>query len=299
MTTVNNRVMKPQAITINTIAAGGLMTLRLLAGYDNVLQTPVDGLQVPMGDRLTEFVRGNMTGQDWLHVIELLTGAVGTSVHYERKSGVAEATGYIKHTLNKPVIHRCGISLMHRGYGSINADFECQAADETEGIADLWVPEDNQAAPTYVSAARGLEITACVHGGDLNIYHVTKLDFNIVMQLLKASQDGDIGYTAVDALLSGIMPSGVLTIQDSEIISAKLKAVEMVQAARGNLVLSIRQAGGAAAKTLTIAGVEFTNLSESSDVNADYSSYDVPFIITNNASTPLTLSGPNKILAIA
>ena len=53
-----------------------------------------------------------------------------------------------------------------------------------------------------------------------------------------------------------------------------------------------------AAKTLTIAGVEFTNLSESSDVNADYSSYDVSFIITNNASAPLTLSGPNKILTI-
>jgi len=297
MTTINKRASKLFAMTINTITNGGLMTLRLLAGYDNVLQTPVDGLQFPMGDRLTEFVRGNMTGQDWVRVIELLTGVIGTSVHYERKSGTAEATGYIKHTLKNPVIHRAGISLIHRGYGSGNANFECKAADETEGIADLWVPLDSQAAPAYISSARGIEITACVFGA-INVYHVTQLDFNIVMQLVKASHDGDVGYTAVDVMLGGSAPSGTLVIQDSEITTAKLKAQELLAAARGSLVLSVKQAGGATAKTLTIAGVEFTSMEQNLDVGADYNSFSLPFIVTNNVTTPLTLAGANKIITI-
>lgn len=299
MTTVNTRIMQPQAMTINTIANGGLMTLRLNAGYDNILQTPVDGLELSLIDRLTEFVRGNMTGQDWVHIIELLTGVVGTSVHYQRKSGAEEATGYIKHTITNPVIYKCNLSLQHRGYASAGADFECRAADPTKGIADIWVPLDAQAPPTYISAARGIEITACLHGA-LAIYHVTRLELNIEMPLIKASQDGDVGYTAVDALLSGIKASGSLTFQDAGITAAQLKAVQLIKAAKAALVLTVKLSQGATAKTLTLANVLFTSLGQDSNADSkDYDTFNLPFIIANDATTQLTLTGTNKIITIA
>lgn len=298
MATVNNRVMKPQAVTINGISAGGLVTCRLQAGYDNILQNPVDGLQVSMVDRLTEFVRGNLVSQDWIHFLELLTGTMGTYVFYERKSGAAEATGYIKHTITNPVVHRCSLNLTHRGYGTVSADFECKAADETKGILDMWTPLDSQAAPSYVSAARSLEITACAHGA-LSVYHVTRLSFDIVLQLIKASQDGDVGYTAVDALLVGIVPSGTLTIQDSAITTAKLKAVELITASAGDLALTVKQSQGAANKTLTIANVVFGSGEQNADVNSEYDEFNIPFMVANDPDTPLTLSGDNKIVTIA
>jgi len=298
MATVNKRVFKPQAVTINGVDAGGLMSAQIAAGYDNVPQSPVDGLQIPVIDRVTEFVRGSINSQDWVHLVDLLTGAVGTYVFYERKSGVAEATGYIKHTLTNPVIHRCSMSLLHRAYASVNASFECKAADETKRITDMWVPTDDQAAPTYVDAARGLEITACTHAVGGTVYHVTGLDFELAMQLLRASQDGDVGYTAVDAELGGIPPSGTLRFQDAGIASDKLLAQDLVLAAAGNLVLTVKQSQGATAKTVTIANVVFTGIDASPSADGTYTEFSLPFVVANDTGTPLTLAGDNKIITI-
>jgi len=298
MTTVNKRILQPQAMTINSIAAGGLTQHQIQFGYDNTLQHPIDGLALSQADLVTEFVRGSFTSQDWLHLIELLTGSVGTSVFYQRKSGAAEATGYIKHTLNKPIIHRASLKLTHRAYAEASGSFECMAADETEGISDLWVMTDAQSAPTHVTADRGLEITACVLGS-LSLYHVTGLDFELQLPLAKASQDGDVGYTAVDALTTGMTASGTLRLQDAGIVSSQLTVVDMVKAARGSLVLTIKQSQGAAAKTLTIAGVKFTGGGHNTSAGKEYDEFSVPFIIANDAGTPLTLAGPNKIITIA
>lgn len=297
MSTVNKRILQPQAHVINGVSAGGLVTHNIQAGYDDTLQNPVDGLALAMADLVTEFVRGSFSSQDWVHVIELLTGTVGTSVFYQRKSGVAEASGYIKHTLNKPVMHRMALSIRHRKYATANGSFECMAADETEGIADLWVTADSQSAPTYVPAARGLEIEACALG-TLEIFHVIGLDIAIELPLVKASQDGDIGYTAVDALTNGMRASGSLIIQDAAISGGKVKAVDMVTANRGNLVLSVKQSQGVANKALTVAGVKFTSTGHNAG-GENYDEFSVPFIIANDAGTPLTLSGTNKILTIA
>jgi len=299
MATVNKRIMQPQALTINAIAAGGLVRHNIDAGYDDVLQNPVDGFELAMADFLTERVRGTFTSQDWVHLIELLTGTVGTSVFYERKSGTAEATGYMKHTLNNPVIYKMSLNLQHRKYASVDGSYECRAASETEGIADLWEMLDGQATPTAVSALRALEITACTHNS-VAIYHCTGLKLDIEMPLMKASNDGDVGYTAVDALLSGIKVSGTLTFQDAGIATAQLRAAVLLAAARANLALTIKQSQGATAKTLTIAGVKFTSVGH--DTNSDSKEPDefsMPFIITNNATTPLTLAGANKIITIA
>ena len=153
MATVNKRAGKAQAAVINGVDNGGLMSASIQAGYDDINQTPADGLDIPLIDRQTEFVRGSISSQDWTHIIDLLTGAVGTYVFYERKSGVVAATGYILHTLTAPVIQRCGISLNHRGYGVINADFECRAADETKGITDMWAMTDSQSAPAVIKVS--------------------------------------------------------------------------------------------------------------------------------------------------
>jgi len=298
MTTVNKRAGKLRSVVINGIDVGGAMQAQINAGYDDKLQSPADGLEIPLLDRLTEFVRGSITSQDWAHIVDLLTGTLGTYVFYERKSGVVAATGYHKHQLTNPVLHRASINLSHRGYGVLNADFECKAADETKGIEDIWAMTDSQAAPTYVAAIRSLEITACTHNS-VAIHHVTGFSFSLAMELSKASHDGDVGYTAVDAELGGIPPSGTLRFQDSGITSNKLVAEALLKAAKATLVVTVKQSQGATAKTITIANVIFDTLDTSPAAGTPYTEYSLSFRVANDATTQLTLTGTNKIITIA
>ncbi|HAL45684.1 MAG: hypothetical protein A2Y12_06165 [Planctomycetes bacterium GWF2_42_9] len=302
MATVNKRVHQPQALTINAIAAGGLVTHNINIGYDDEVQNAVDGMALAFTDLLTEFVRGTFTTEDWVHAIELLTGT-GTDVFYQRKSGTAEASGYIKHTITNPVIYKIQLVLTHRKRANVTGSYECKAADENDGIADLWTMTDSQAAPTQIDPAAGLEITACALGS-LSIYHVTRLELNIEMPLLKASQDGDVGYTAVDAIQSGMRAYGSISFQDAEITTSQIKAAQLLATARASLVATVKQAQGASAKTLTIAGVKFNSAGQTTNagshggtVNPD--EFTANFIITNNTTTPLTIAGTNKIVTIS
>jgi hypothetical protein len=304
MTTVNKRIRTPMANTINGIAAGGLVSHRIQAGFDDINQNPVDGNQLPMVDMLTEFVRGDAVSQDWVHVIELLTGTVGTDVFYERKIGVAEASGYIKHTLLNPIIHRIVLALSHRKYGTVNYSYECKAADENDGMTELWSITDSQSAPTHLDAVKALEIVSC-QLGVLNIYHVMGLDLTIELPLLKLSADGDLGYTTVEAILNGMKINGTLRFQDADISTSQIKAMQLMKAARGSLVLSVKQAQEVAAKTLTIAGVKFIGPAEHAPSNPDSGQvpnpdeFSVPFMITDSSATQLTLAGANKVITIS
>jgi len=92
MSTVNNRVGVPQAVTINGVDAGGAMQIQIDCGYDNRPQSAPDGLEVALKDKEIQYCRGRLTTQDWVEFVNLLTGAVGTYVCYERRSGMAAAT---------------------------------------------------------------------------------------------------------------------------------------------------------------------------------------------------------------
>jgi hypothetical protein len=196
------------------------------------------------------------------------------------------------------VIFRASISLRHRGFGTCSYDFECKAADPTKTIADMHAITDAQAAPTYVAASRGIEITSALHGA-ANIYHVTGLDFSIAIPLLRASHDGDIGYTAVDAMIAGMEIGGSITFQDSAIASSAQKYQTLLAAAQGALAVTVKQSQGAAAKTVTIANVLFLSGDQSPSADGGYTEYTLPFVVNNSATTPLTFSGANKILTIA
>lgn len=201
MATVNNRVNNPQAAVINGLDAGGLMSANISEGYENILKSSPDGLQVPLKDREVQFCRGSVVTQDWPHAYALLTGTATTYIFYERKSGVAEATGYIKHTLTAPIIHRMTLTFTKGGYAVVSFDFECRAADPTKTIADMHAYLDSQAAPTWTAAALGgYRITSLLHGSQA-IKHVMGLTVNITMQLVKACNDSDIANTCVDARL--------------------------------------------------------------------------------------------------
>lgn len=302
MTTVNKRVGLPQAVVINGIDAGGAMTATINAGYDNLLYSAPDGLQVPVKDKETQFVRGSITTQDWIKLLTVLLGTVGTYVFYERKGGTAETGGYIKHTLNNPIIHRAAIRLTQGSYAVASFDFECRPADEAKGIADMWAMLDTQNAPTYITAARGgwrIESAAHGTGGSLiDIYHVTAFDFTLAMPLVRACNDGDIGYTAVDARVDGLTAVGSISFQDSTIAAAILTAQKLLLAVKAALVLTIRQSQGAANKVITIANVDFNNIGRTADVNTPFAEHTASFDVANVAGTPLTLTGTNKIITI-
>lgn len=300
MATVNKRVYHPEAMTINSVEVGGIMTVAIEEGYENILRSSPDGLRGPsIVDRECQFCRGVIVVQDWPDIISLLLGTIGTCVFYERKSGVAAATGYTKHTITNPVIYAVSLSINKGGYAPVSASFECKAADETKTIADMHAMEDSQAAPTYVSAARGgWRITAATLGST-SIYHLVGFSFAIGMRLVKACNDGDVAYTCVDALIEAMSAGGSINFRDSEITSAKLKVQQLLLASAGSLVLTVVQSSGAASKTITIANVICTSDAENSDVNSDFSGYSVNYEVANNPDTPLTLDGDNKIITIA
>jgi len=298
MATVNQRVKTPQGVTINGVDNGGVMTARIQCGYDVIVKSTPDGLQVPVRDKECQYVRGDITTQDWVHIIDLLTGAVGTYVFYERKSGVAAATGYVKHTLTNPVIYNAAITFTKEGYAVCKASFECKPADETKGIADMWAQLDDQAAPTYISAAYGgYRILTAAHGA-LSIYHVTAFSFAIAIPLSKACNDGDVGYTCVDADLDAMAAIGSITFQDSTIATATMVAQKLAVAAASALVLTVRQGQGESSKTITIAGADFDSV-EDSGGGLGFTEYTGQFAVANNLTTQLTLAGANKIITIA
>jgi hypothetical protein len=299
MVTVNNRVKKPQAMAINGLDAGGLMTATIQKGFDNIMKSSPDGLQIPLKDREIQFCRGSVVTQDWVHAVALLTGTVGTYIFYERKSGVVEATGYIKHTITAPIIHRLTLKITKGGYATASFDFECKAADPTKTIADMHAYLDTQAAPTYITAARGgYRITSLLHGAQA-IHHINDLSVSIAMPLVKACNDGDIGYTCVDAELDGLSVNGSVSFQDAVITSTVMLERTLVLAARASLVATIVQGQAATAKTLTIAGVSFDSVSSNSSASAPFTEYTANFDVENDTTTQLTLDGTNKILTIA
>jgi len=302
MATVNKRTGQPQAVVINGVDAGGAMSARISCGYDTIARYAPDGLQAQISDREAQFVRGTIASQDWIHAIALLTGTVGTLVFYERKSGVDDAAGFIKHTLTAPVIHRFRLRVTKGGYAVVDFDFECRAADPTKTIADMWAMTDSQPAPTYVSAARGgVRIEACVHGtggSTITVHHLTAFEFGIAMQLVKACNDGDISYTCVDARAEGLAADGSITFQDSAVTASALVCQQLIAAARANLVLTLRQSAGAADKTVTIAGVVFNSANSDGGAEKDFTDYTAAFEVVNDITTQLTLAGTNKIIAI-
>jgi hypothetical protein len=300
MATVNKRVYRPQATVINSVQCGGTVTIVVEQGHENIMRSSPDGIGgPPIIDREAQFCRGVITIQDWIEAVNLLTGTVGTLVFYERKSGTAAATGYTKHTFTNPVIHAIALRINKAGYATVAASFECKAADETKTIADMHAMDDSQSAPTYIPAARGAyRVTSAAHG-DIDIYHVMTLGLTIALKLVKACNDADVAYTCVDAIVDGMSVNGSISFQDSEITSAKLKVQQLLLASAADLVLELVQSAGAAAKTLTIANVIFNSDSENSDVNADFTEYSLNYEVTNDADTPITLDGANKIVSIA
>jgi hypothetical protein len=298
MTTVNQRVKTPQGVVVNGVDVGGVMTARINSGYDVIAKSTPDGLALPVKDKECQFVRGTIVTQDWVHAVDLLTGTVGTKVFYERRAGIAETTGYIKHTINKPVIHNVTITLTKEGYAVCSYDFECRAADETKGIADMWALLDGQAKPSYLAAAwGGLRVLTALHAA-VPIYHVTAFSFTLTIPLSKACNDGDVGYTCVDADLDAMTAAGSITFQDSTIATAALLAQRLTVAAPAALVLSIRQGQGAASKTLTIANADFNSF-DSSGGGLGFTEHTGRFDVANLTGTPLTLAGANKIITIA
>jgi len=297
MVAINKRVKIPQAMVINGVDAGGKMSIVITEGYDEVPKSAPDGAAVPVADRGAQFCRGTGVTQDWIHIIELLTGTVGTYAFSEKKSG---AETYLDHVINNPVVYNVRIAQAKGGYITCTYDFECRAADETKGFADMHTVTDAQEAPTFVTAARGgWRVKTAAHGA-ISVYHVTTFNFGITMRLDKACNDGDVGYTCVDAEQVGMACGGALGFEDSEVDggSSELKSQQLLGADAGNLVITVVQSGGAADKVITIARTIFTNVNRSSDVNAPFTGHTGNFVLTDNPAAPLSLAGDNKIITI-
>jgi hypothetical protein len=304
MATVNTRIKVVQAVAFNGVNAGGAMSLACQAGYDKILRSEPDGIGGPaIVDKIAEFCRGAYGTQDWTGFLSVLTAAAANFIGYQRKSGVAEATGFVKHTIVAPVVYRAALNQALDSYMTAVYNFECQAADETKGFADMWTQDDAQAKPAYVSAARGgYRITAASFdpdgaAGAIAFYHLTAFSFAVELLVDKYCNDADVGYTAVDAEADGLTANGSISFEDAAISADQLTAQRLLSAGRGTLTLTVTQGGGAAAKTIALAGVNIEGL-DSNAAPRGVTGFTLRYHIANDASVPLTLTGANPILAI-
>lgn len=303
MSTVNVRCKITQHHVINGVDAGGAMSAVVEGGYDVTLKSSPDGLGgPPIEDDFVEFIRGRLVTQDWVHMMDLLTGTVGSHVFYERKGGVPATTGFLKHTVASPVIHTAELNITKDGYATVSGAFECKAADETKGMADMFTTEDSQAAPaSYITAARGgYRIVSAVFspdvGDDITIYHNTAFRTRVVLSVDKESNDADVGYTQVDLIEESGQYGGSLSFQDTAVATSLVTAQRLVAAGRGTLVVTVRQGSGATAKDITVAGVKFKNFQRTGSTGK--TEHTANYTITNDPGTPLTLAGDNKIIVI-
>ncbi len=293
----NHRLHKPQAATINGVSFGGLTVANIVKGYDQVLTSSPDGAEVAFSDRYCQYCRGNITTQDITQALNILTGDIDTFVFYEAESG--EST-YIKHTINNPVIFDLAISINKDQYATASFNFECLAESASAGFAGMHVPaRAEETLPEYVAAARGGQIVKTLKLGTTDILHVTGLSFNLAFSISKESNDGSVGYTTIDTSMNGILPSGNISFQDSGAETDKDLSGQVLALTRQSLVATLAMGQGAADKTVTIAGVEIISCSNGSSSGDGYTTYDASYQVTNNATTPLTLSGTNKIITIA
>ena len=284
MALVNKRLLHAQfrqsdaaTDTVNSVDVGGLVSVSIQAGFDDIITGPADGFSMPEVDRLTQFVRGTVNTQAWTLILGILAGTVEKYFYYERESGAAT---FRMNSFRKPYIHAASINLTHRGRADCSFSFECQASDVDIGVSDLWVTSDAIAlaqAPAAIAYAAGLEIMTCTHSAA--IYHTLGFSMNIGGQLSRASADSDVGYTAVDIVWGGQPISGSLTIQDSDRMRALL--VE----AKQDLVMVIRQAQGGAQKTLTIKDVIFTSLDSTSNAGPGYTGYTLNWVQNSPQAT--------------
>lgn len=304
MATINRRTRKILSTTFNGVDAGGAMSGRFEAGYDMVLRSAPDGLGgPPLSDLYVEYVRGDLATQDFSQFLSLLTAAASSYVCYERKDGVAPASGYIKHTLTNPVAHTARLSISKDGYAVGSCVFECRPADESKGFADMWQITDEQSKPTYLAAARGgYRIAACsfappLPADPIPVYHLTGVELSIALQLIRESNDADVGYTCCDVDDEGGTYDGTVEFQDSSVAGGQLMAQQLISAGRGTLSLTLRSSGGAADKTVEIAGVRFVRADRSAAQGI--TSQTLSFEIVNDPTTPLSLTGDNKIITIS
>lgn len=299
MTTVNKRNNLPMGMLINGVDAGGLMQCRIAAGYDGIIESAPDGLGLTTVDREAQFIRGSVVTQDFATILDILAGTLANYTFYERKSGVASATGWVKHVLANPVIHRVRLEQAKGSFVTAAFDFECRFASEAATISSTWAMTDSQAAPTFSAPARaGYRVKSTLFG-ELAIYHVLSFSFDLAMRLVKACNDLDIGYTAVDVNLeAGMTAGGSLAIQDATISSAALLTARLLDLGKADLALTLTSSMGAADKIVTVANVLFTGGDADSNVANDFSGYSMAYRVSNDPAMPLTLDGDNPIIAI-
>ncbi len=282
----NKRVLQPQfrisdaaSDSVNGVDVGGLMSASVQAGFDNVITAGADGFSMPEVDRLTQFVRGSVQTQAWTLVLDILAGTVEKYFYFERESGTPH---FRLNEFRKPYIHTASINLAHRGRADCSFSFECFASDSGIGVSDLWITSDAISDSTVASAityAPGLEILSANHGTESDIYHCTAFSMTIAGQLSLASGDSDVGYTAVDIVWGGQPISGSLTFQDSD------RFKSLLLADKSDLKLVVKQAQGAANKTLTIKDVIFTNLDSASNAGPGYTGYTLAWMQNSAQAT--------------
>ena len=290
MAATNNRVRMIRESTINGVDSGGMVTVLIQEGWDQIIRSGPSDIAGMVVDRECQFVRGAIATQDWSKAYNSLVAASGNFVFSERISGAAAGSAWQAHTLANTVIHRLDLAQQFGQYMTATYAYECKFASDSTTYSDVHSVAAGGAAGAAHTATRGGYRVESATLGEVNFYHVTQFNLSIALPLFKDCNDGDVGYTIVEAETEcGIAVTGSITVQDEDFDP-------IGDADPADLVLTLRSSSGAADKTITVKDVVFTG--RDSNKQQGYGTFAHAFEVSN-PDGDLTLSGETKFLTIA
>jgi len=263
----NKRVFQAQALTVNTVAVGGLARISFDATYRDVIRSRPDGaFGVEDVDRTGLVIGVTIDCTDVVKINQLLASTPGDMTFYAKESGTATFHKYtIVSADAKTVLTGGRLSFPKNADGTLSLSGRLAVTDGTKDLKDVLKVDDAEAAPvlTYpVRLQRPHNASFDPDGADPAIapIHLESVELSLDAVVIDDYADADVAVTAVDVVgwnplrttfsHKDASPSGVVPIGD---ISGKLMG-----AVRGVLTVLLLGRGGAANKTLTVNNLLFT-----------------------------------------
>lgn len=288
----NTRNYNVRRGVINGVSIGGLTTVSYEEGYDNTIEASGEGQTFPTKDRRGQYCRGSIGCQDYTKMLEILTATLDDFVVYERISGAAT---FLKHTFTNPVVSAVSLKISNNQYSGITTKFECRASTATDTVSAMHATESAQTLPSATTTEYGGYQISSVVLGSLSISHATAVTLDLSATVIKSFGDDDLAYTAVDRIDDAIAASGSLSFEAGFVTNSMISQ-QLLLAAVGNLVITVKKAGGATNKVITIKNVMFSGNSANAAQKA-YTNNSAKFTIAGNES--LTLTGATAAIIIA
>lgn len=273
---VNERNLKIQSLTTNTVALGGVATLGVDLAPVLDIESALEGAVTGPEDHDYAIWAGNVRyeGSDISKLIALLISTPGDSIFQMKQSGVSGVNAWAKHTLATTVWHGGSIAIRDDAMAALSMQGALQYALTTTDLEGVIVLLKDQTVLANITPARYFRLRTlnftsyATLSRNIDILHAKAFQFGLVGNVLRDFGDADLGETAVD--IAGYqVPTVSITFRDASEgldtpapdLSGTERAVDLIRAGRGLLTGTVVGAGGRDNANFRVHNVAFGNYS--------------------------------------